>query len=248
MQININHFLRRFVSGVALLSALTAGPAFADSYEDALSSARLGDTHQLVGLLERGVSPDTVDDKGNTLLILAAMEGHSKTVQALLKFRPNVSLRNTAGDSALMMAALKGNLEITDILLDAGAPVNHEGWTPLLYAAFEGHLNVVERLLERGADVDALSPNKSNALMVAARNGHINVVRRLLKTDINLNQLNDRGISADSWARSNGNTDIADLIAQTRKERGLGTADPAQQRSQERRDQSPPRSVTVEIN
>lgn len=220
------------LSLLALLLVLMSAPTFADSYEEALTAARRGNTKQLVGFLERGLSPDTVDEQGNTLLILATMEGHAKTVKALLNFRPDVSLRNTAGDNAIMIAALKGSTEIFDMLLAAGAPINNPGWSPLLYAAFEGHVDIVDRLLASGADVNALSPNKSNALMVAARNGHIEVVRRLLATSIDLDQTNDRGQTAASWARSNGNTDIIDLIVAERRKRGPGQ----------------PKAVILEIN
>lgn len=209
--------VRRLVAAALVAASLGGGLAYADSYEDSLSSARRGDTQQLVQLLNRGVDPDTVDAQGNTLLMLAARDGNAETVEALLKYRPKVSRRNPAGDSALMLAVLKGETAVVDLLLDAGAPVNHDGWTPLMYAAFEGRLELVERLLARGADVQALAPNQSNSLMLAARNGHIEVVRRLLKTRISLDQKNDAGFTAESWARENGNTEIADLL---RAERG----------------------------
>jgi ankyrin repeat protein len=148
--------------------------------------------------------------------MLAAREGYAQTVAALLRYKPNLSYRNLAGDTALMLAALAGNAEVVDVLIKGGAALDHEGWTPLMYAAFEGHLDIVERLLAAGADVNALAPNRANALMLAARNGHIEVVRRLLKTDVDLNQQTDRGLNADAWAESNGNTDIAELIRAAR--------------------------------
>src|SRR5690606_35643957 len=110
-----------------------------------------------------------------------------------------VSYRNEAGDSALMLAALRGNSGIVARLLDGGAAVDHDGWTPLMYAAFEGHVEVVEQLLRAGAKVNALAPNQANALMLAARNGHREVVERLLQTDVDLQQQTDRGYTAISW-------------------------------------------------
>lgn len=212
----------RWLTAVALMMLLS-GPVFADSYENALSSARLGDTRQLVNLLNRGIDPDTVDAQGNTLLILAAREGHAGTVSALLGYRPRLSHRNLAGDSALMLAVLRGHAEIVDLLLDAGAEFDHDGWTPLMYAAFEGRIEILERLLARGADVNALAPNRSNALMFAARNGHLAVVRRLLETEVDLDQQNDRGFTAETWAASNGNTTIAELIHAERRRRAAAT-------------------------
>ncbi len=197
--------------------------AVADSYTDSLNAARVGDTRQLVELLNRGIDPDTVDEHGNTLLIIAAHQGHTATVSALLQYRASPSRRNLSGDSALMLAVLRGHGEIVDLLLDAGAPFNHDGWTPLMYAAFEGHLELLERLLARGADPNLLAPNDANALMFAARNGHIAVVRRLLETDIDLEQASDRGYTAETWALSNANTNIAELIQAERVRRAGGT-------------------------
>ena len=210
----IDVFLLRILFAAALL--LGGGHALADSYEDSLAAARSGDTAALVKLLERGIDPDTIDTESNSLLILAAREGHAETVAALLRFKPKMAYRNLGGDTALMLAALKGNAGVVEVLIKGGAPLDHEGWTPLMYAAFEGHLDIVERLLVAGADVNALAPNRANALMLAARNGHIEVVRRLLKTDVDLEQQTDRGLTADAWAESNANTDIAGLIRAAR--------------------------------
>nr|MBL8455438.1 ankyrin repeat domain-containing protein [Zoogloeaceae bacterium] len=210
--------VRWLLAGLIALSA--SGIARADNIVDALSSARLGDTPQLVDLLKRGVSPDTVDEQGNSLLMLAAREGQVPTVKTLLGYKPKVSHRNQAGDSALMLATLRGDGEMVELLLEAGAQFDHDGWTPLIYAAFEGHLALVERFLALGANVNALAPNGSNALMFAGRNGHLPVVARLLKTDIDLEQQNDRGFTAETWALSNKNTDIADLINKERARRG----------------------------
>ena len=61
--------------------------------------------------------------------------------------RVSLAPRNPAGDTALMLASLKGYVKVVDLLLAAGASFEHTGWNPLLYAAFEGQVAVVERLL-----------------------------------------------------------------------------------------------------
>jgi len=210
---------------VAVASALNAcaSTSSASGDEGALAAARRGDAAGLAKQLESGVSPDTVDKYGNSLLILAAREGSAGTVAAVLRFKPKLDHRNNSGDSALMLAAQRGDEKIVDLLLKSGARVNDRPgnnlWTSLHYAAFEGKRPIVERLLDAGADIDALTPNLSDALMLAARNGHIDIVRRLLRTPISLDRRNDHGVTAEEWARSKGNTKIANLIKEARAKR-----------------------------
>lgn len=218
---------RRFSRGLVTVCTLTAfvlgsASASAGSYDDALSSAITGDASQLVELLNRGIDPNTVDAQGNTLLILAAREGQIEAVEALLRYRVRIDYRNLAGDSALMLAVLRGHDQVARALLKAGAQVNHDGWAPLHYAAFEGREGLLESLLTAGADVNARAPSQATALMLAARNGHGGVVRRLLAVpQTDLNALNESGLSADAWALQNANTEVARLIQAERSRRGL---------------------------
>ncbi|MDR2881266.1 MAG: ankyrin repeat domain-containing protein, partial [Azoarcus sp.] len=140
------------VFAVALIVfALAAPPAQAGSQEDALAAALRGNSGTLSKLLKNGrVSPNTVDEHGNSLLILAARDGHIEAVKVVLSFRPQVDHRNKTGDSALMLAASKGNMQLLDLLLANGAKTNpvpgENVWTALHYAALEGKLPAVDRL------------------------------------------------------------------------------------------------------
>ncbi|HNC68639.1 MAG TPA: ankyrin repeat domain-containing protein, partial [Thauera aminoaromatica] len=71
------HGLRRLVLAAAFVAGgLASHAALAATLDDALSAASMGDAKELVSLIQRGLDPDTVDAQGNTLLILAAREGH----------------------------------------------------------------------------------------------------------------------------------------------------------------------------
>jgi ankyrin repeat protein len=218
---SFRRFLRVPAPAAALLAALCflVPPAQAGNQEEALAAAQRGNSGTLSRLLESGaVSPNAVDKDGNSLLILATRDGHAEATATILRFRPKMDHCNRNGDSALMLAASRGDMNLLDLLLAGGAktnpPIGKNAWTALHYAALEGRLPAVERLLAAGADINALTPNLSDALMLAARNGHIDIVRRLLQTPIDLKRRNDRGVNAEEWARSKGNTKIADLIAQ----------------------------------
>jgi len=219
-------FFRRFGNVfAAVLAAVTflliAPSVQAGSQEEAFAAARRGNAGTLSKLLESGAaSPNVVDKSGNSLLILTVRDGYTEAATVVLRFRPHLDHRNHIGDTALMIAASQGNMELLDLLLASGAKTNpivgKNVWTALHYAAFEGKLPAVERLLTAKADIHALTPNRSDVLMLAARNGHIDIVRRLLKTPIDLDRRNDREMTAEEWARSKGNTKIANLIAEAR--------------------------------
>ena len=227
---------RAFVSVVLLSVFFVGGQLLADTTQaqqrrpaseaaalqkQATDAAKHGKTNKLEQLLRQGVSPDTADAAGSTLLIHAVRENYPKVVSVILRYKPKLNLRNKNGDSALKLAAFAGNEEIVDVLLKAGANVNPkaDSYKPLHYAAFQGHPGVLNQLLSAGADVNAVTKNKSDALMLAARNGHIEIVKRLLQTNINLDHRNENGVTAEEWARKQKNTKIADLIAKARKGR-----------------------------
>ncbi|GGV68638.1 MULTISPECIES: ankyrin repeat domain-containing protein [Streptomyces] len=91
--------------------------------------ARRGQTEALVAYIDAGVPADLTNDRGDSLVMLAAYHGHAGTVRALLA-------RGAEADR-----------------------VNDRGQTPLAGAVFKGEREVVEALLEGGADPDAGTPS-----------------------------------------------------------------------------------------
>ncbi|MHA7272486.1 ankyrin repeat domain-containing protein [Arthrobacter sp. TMT4-20] len=65
-----------------------------------------------------------------------------------------------------------------------------------LIAASEGYLELLNLTLRSGADVDARDSFNGTALIRAAERGHADVVRRLLETDVSVNHVNIPGWTA----------------------------------------------------
>ncbi|SDH51251.1 hypothetical protein SAMN04488693_101439 [Arthrobacter subterraneus] len=65
-----------------------------------------------------------------------------------------------------------------------------------LIAASEGYLELLEMTLSNGADVHALDSFNGTALIRAAERGHADVVRRLLETEVDVNHVNNPGWTA----------------------------------------------------
>jgi uncharacterized protein len=83
--------------------------------------ARDGEAKQLGEYLAAGLTPNLTNDKGDTLLILAAYRGHPDTVRVLVEHGADVTRANDRGQTALAAAVFKQSEACVRILLDAGA-------------------------------------------------------------------------------------------------------------------------------
>lgn len=188
--------------------------AFADSYDELLRAVKSGDIPAAEALFAKGLDVNTTDPDGNTLLMLAVRGDHFDVAKRLLQRQAKLAGRNRYGETALMLAAAKGDMELVDWMVKNGAGVNQSGWSPLIYAAWQGKTEVVKYLLKKGADIDAVSPNGVSALMLATRGGHFDTVKLLLWEVADPNIKSDSGATALAWALKAGNTEIADLLKQ----------------------------------
>ena len=142
------------------LWAMLAGCATAGAYDDFFRAVKVDYPSQIVRLAEKGFDVNALSEDGQPALVLAIKEDSDKVIDALLALpQLNLEARNAAGESALMMAAIRGKLPTMQKLLARGVAVNHAGWTPLHYAASQGGLEGIELLLAKDAQINARSPN-----------------------------------------------------------------------------------------
>ncbi len=207
--------MRNWIRNVAyLLVTAYISIAYAGSYEDFFVAVKRNDGRTVSMLLERGFDPNTRDPQGQVALILALHGENLAVAEALLANKETkVDLVNAVGESALMMAALRGQFDWCQRLLARGAPVNQPGWSPLHYAATGPEPKIVQLLLERGATVDAESPDRTTPLMMAARYGKEESVKLLLARGADLKRTNDRNMTAADFARGAGRDSLAAQLA-----------------------------------
>ena len=193
---------------------LQSPAATAGSYDNLLTAVKLNDIPAAEALFAKGMDVNTTDPGANTLLMIAVQGEYGDMVKLLLRNKARVDARNKYGETALMLAAASGSLELVRLLVDHGANINLPGWNPLIYAAWRGQTEVVRYLLSKGADIDAVSPNGISALMMAARGGHFETVKLLLWEVANPNIKSESGATAMAWALKAGNSDIVKLLKQ----------------------------------
>jgi uncharacterized protein len=130
--------------------------------------------------------------KDESALMLAALKGHQKIAEALVKRGADV---NKTGWAPLHYAASSGNLPIIAMLIENSAYIDAEspnGTTPLMMAAMYGTPEAVKLLIEEGADVQLKNAQGLTALQFAQRAERANSVE-LITTALKRKQ------SAGSW-------------------------------------------------
>jgi hypothetical protein len=177
-----------------------------------LGAVQKGDAKAVRGWLDRGMDPNSVDPRGFSLLMLAARENYREVAIVLLDRKANINQRTSFGDTALMLASFKGNLDMARLLVARGAQVQHAGWAPLHYAAFEGKTEVIRFLLEKGADKNAIAPNGYSPLMLAVYNKHLAAVQALLFADVEVNLRGPKGETALGIALPKGEPEMIELL------------------------------------
>ena len=83
--------------------------------------ARAGETEELAAYVDGGAPANLTNEKGDTLLILAAYHGHADTVAALLERGADHSRANDRGQTPLAAAVFKQSAETVRVLVAAGA-------------------------------------------------------------------------------------------------------------------------------
>lgn len=124
------------------------------------------------------------------LVVEVALGNVARALELLRRHPEQVDAKNQ-GRTALQVAAYLGQVELVQLLLQAGAGLDlpdDEGSTALHYAALGNQPDVARLLLSAGCGADVINSARSSALHVAVQRGFLEVVRVLCEQgcDVNL--------------------------------------------------------------
>lgn len=212
-------------AALALFAAAVSFPLSAASQEEnALTSAQLSEIRQAVRagqasvveeLIEKGASPNFRMENGDTGFTYALRADTPQVAEALLKSgKLALNDANRFGETPLMMAVFKGNSELFDELLKAGAdPKGGTNWTALHYAATEGRTDMIEKLLALGASPNVQTSSGVTPLIMAARKPSRASVMALLRAGAYRDYCTDKRESPADFARRAGDQELAKYLA-----------------------------------
>ncbi|MEZ6073127.1 MAG: ankyrin repeat domain-containing protein [Pirellulales bacterium] len=147
--------------------------------ESLIDAIATNDFDLVQDMLSQGVSPNLVDDNsGESVLAMAAGQGHVAIVEALLEAGADANSLDTTV-WPLTAAAGRGHVDVVEALLQSDAEINsldEDGVSAISAAAAGGHSDIVELLLEAGADARMKDRYGERAIIKAGRNGHPAVV------------------------------------------------------------------------
>ena len=157
-----------------------------------------------------------------------ARSGDAAAVQRFLESGTHVSSRDSKGNTALVIAAGRGQEEVIKVLLQAGASVDEstengifEGINVLAWACSQGRRGAVVLLLQAGANPQHVQEkgvfHGKTPLMWASSQGRTEIVNLLISAgaDVDLASQtgNFRGKTSLMWASSQGRLEtVASLL------------------------------------
>lgn len=127
------------------------------------------------------------------------------------------------------MAANAGNIQIMELLVQAGTSVNvqnSDGVIPLYYAAYHHHLDVIDWLLKKSADPNIRFNSGQTVLFVVCVHGHSELLQTFLSAGANPNVVGiDNHESPMMFAVDNGHLECVKILINAGADLNLRTKD-----------------------
>ncbi len=169
------------------------------------NAAYCGDVDLITLLLQHGADPK-VKDEGSILANIIFAESLD-ALKLLVEYGADVNARGSHGQTPLMIAAYRGNVDIVSYLLDRGADASlrDEGnQSALWHAIANGNAEVIDRLLALEDSTSSESSIflhdqwKRNLLMYALLHGTcaFDSIKKLLTYGFDMNAQDEDGVTA----------------------------------------------------
>ncbi len=155
----------------------------------------LGNKHIIQALINRGLSIDTPDDSGRTVLHYMSEEGTAEGVKTLLDLGANPQIRDKNGKTPFELAHNNPDKEVREILLQATESAKSKSSVPILRPIDEVFLNAcynnkpLEAILKMKPNINAVEPATGyTGLHYVCMNGDLSKAQLLLDNGADINR------------------------------------------------------------
>lgn len=137
-------------------------------------------------LLERNVSLDNINDKGENIIHSIVYSGcPNRLIEVNDIKKINLNHKSNDGTTPLILSVLLENFEIFKLLIALGANVNlsdENGNLPIHLACQFGNIEMVDILIENGTKLFDKTENGNLPLALAVNENHIEIIKKLYDT------------------------------------------------------------------
>ncbi|XP_064004342.1 CARD- and ANK-domain containing inflammasome adapter protein-like [Pogoniulus pusillus] len=175
---------------------------------DAVAKGHLSELEKTL----EGIDINTLNSSSETLLHVAALNGHLKILEYLISKGAKIDMKDKKGRTALHRAAEEGHGDAVKALLRCGAymySVDTKGKTPLHLAAQSGHSHILKMLLKEEA---RSYKNQHNFLHLVALKDESRLAKMLLRAGACVDGRDERGQTALGYAVSQGSENTAKVL------------------------------------
>lgn len=149
---------------------------------------------------EAQTPPTSFEQAQHSIFHQAVIKGDLSTVEKLIHQGTDLEEKDTAGRTALHLAAYQSNEKIFTMLVKAGSYVNaleNDEYDVVTIAAVANDIEMLNLALSSGGNAkNTTSPYKGTALIASAHLGHVAAVDMLLKASSNVDHVNNLGWTA----------------------------------------------------
>ena len=178
-------------------------------------AAYYGQTIPIIFLLDNdALDIDQRNSKGETALMWASRQGHTETVQGLIRRGADVNIENEKGSTALYWAVRYGYVEVATLLINKGKarPQTKRKFglvSPLIVSCAYGNVDMVDLMLsQRSIDMNLRIPGGETAMHFAAREGYAVIVSKLIEKGAVVDIADDFGNTPLLLAVKHGHIDL----------------------------------------